>query len=66
MKEAYLYDKSDEQSVVCNLGAHHCLIRPGWMDICGVREDRAGVWTAPSPVFTNTRRRKTSAEEVQI
>jgi pyruvate formate lyase activating enzyme len=43
MKEAVLYEQIEEQSVRCNLCAHRCLIRPGRIGICGVRENRVGV-----------------------
>ncbi len=43
MKEAVLYEQIEERSVRCNLCAHRCLIRPGRLGICGVRENRAGV-----------------------
>ena len=43
MKEAVLYQQTEEQSVVCNLCEHRCLIRPGRIGICGVRENQAGM-----------------------
>jgi len=43
MKEAVLYEKVEGGSVVCNLCAHRCLIRPGRIGICGVRENIDGV-----------------------
>jgi pyruvate formate lyase activating enzyme len=43
MKEGLLYERTEDQSVVCNLCAHRCLIRPGRIGICGVRENKAGV-----------------------
>lgn len=43
MKEALLYQKSDGNTVRCNLCAHRCLIRPGKDGICHVRENREGV-----------------------
>jgi pyruvate formate lyase activating enzyme len=43
MKEALFSQAMEDQSVVCNLCAHRCLIRPGRSGICGVRENRDGV-----------------------
>ncbi len=43
MTEAVLYEPTEEGSVICNLCAHRCLIRPGRIGICGVRENRDGV-----------------------
>lgn len=42
MKEALLYETKENQKVVCNLCAHRCVIYPGLIGICGVRENRAG------------------------
>lgn len=42
MKEAYLYEKIDENRVRCSLCNHRCLIRDGERGICGVRENHAG------------------------
>ena len=42
LKEAWLYEKADEQAVICNLCAHRCYIPPGRVGICKVRENRAG------------------------
>ena len=42
MKEAYLYEKLDDQKVRCYLCAHRCLIKDGLKGICGVRENRGG------------------------
>ena len=41
-REALLYDRQADGSVVCNLCAHRCVIRPGRSGICGVRENRDG------------------------
>jgi pyruvate formate lyase activating enzyme len=41
-KEAWLYEKSEEQAVICNLCAHHCYIPSGQVGVCKVRENRAG------------------------
>jgi len=41
-KEAILYDKLDDQVVRCNLCAHRCVIRPGHLGVCHVRENRDG------------------------
>lgn len=42
MKEALLYERKENQKVVCNLCAHRCVIYPGLIGICGVRENRGG------------------------
>jgi pyruvate formate lyase activating enzyme len=42
MKEAYLYEKLEEQKVRCLLCSHHCLIKPDAKGICRVRENRDG------------------------
>jgi len=42
MKEAYLYEKMDNESVRCFLCSHKCLVKEGAKGICGVRENRAG------------------------
>ena len=42
MKEAYLYEKLEENKVRCVLCNHRCLIQEGKKGICGVRENRAG------------------------
>lgn len=41
-REALLYEHRPDGSVVCNLCAHRCIIRPGLRGICGVRENRGG------------------------
>jgi pyruvate formate lyase activating enzyme len=41
--EALLYEPKPDGSVVCQLCAHRCRIRPGLRGICGVRENRDGV-----------------------
>jgi pyruvate formate lyase activating enzyme len=41
-KEAYLYEKLDDQRVRCHLCSHHCLIKDGGKGICGVRENQGG------------------------
>jgi pyruvate formate lyase activating enzyme len=43
MQEAVLYERVNGGSVVCNLCAHRCLIHPGRIGICGVRENLDGV-----------------------
>ena len=43
MKEAYLYEKMEENRVRCLLCSHRCLIKDGGRGICGVRENRSGV-----------------------
>jgi pyruvate formate lyase activating enzyme len=42
MKEAYLYEKLEDQKVRCHLCNHRCLIKDGLKGICGVRENRGG------------------------
>jgi pyruvate formate lyase activating enzyme len=42
MKEAYLYEKLEDQKVRCYLCNHRCLIKDGLKGICGVRENRGG------------------------
>ena len=42
MKEAYLYDKLENEKVRCLLCNHHCLIESGRKGRCGVRENRSG------------------------
>ncbi|MGD2125049.1 MAG: AmmeMemoRadiSam system radical SAM enzyme [Desulfobacteraceae bacterium] len=42
MKEAYLYEKMDNQRVRCFLCNHRCLIKEGAKGICGVRENQGG------------------------
>jgi pyruvate formate lyase activating enzyme len=42
MKEAMLYDKLEDNQVQCVLCAHRCLIKPGRLGICRVRENRDG------------------------
>lgn len=42
MKEAYLYQKLDDEKVRCVLCNHRCLIKEGDRGICGVRENRGG------------------------
>jgi pyruvate formate lyase activating enzyme len=42
MKEAMLYDKLEDNQVRCALCAHRCLIKPGRLGTCGVRENQDG------------------------
>ncbi|HEY6000308.1 MAG TPA: AmmeMemoRadiSam system radical SAM enzyme [bacterium] len=42
MKEASFYAKADDWKVRCSLCAHHCLIKPGDVGICGVRRNEGG------------------------
>lgn len=42
LKEALLYEKAEEQAVICNLCAHRCYVPVGQIGICKVRENRAG------------------------
>ena len=41
-RAALLYEPREDRSVICNLCAHRCLIKPGLRGICGVRENRDG------------------------
>jgi pyruvate formate lyase activating enzyme len=43
MKEAYLYEKLENQRVRCFLCNHRCLIKEGASGLCGVRKNRGGV-----------------------
>jgi pyruvate formate lyase activating enzyme len=42
VREALLWDRKEDGSVICRLCAHRCRIRPGLRGICGVRENRDG------------------------
>ena len=42
-REAFLYQKLDENKVQCNLCAHRCVINPGKKGICKVRENCVGI-----------------------
>ncbi len=42
MKEAYLWEKIEDNSVRCNLCNHRCVIKEGKRGICGVRENKDG------------------------
>jgi len=42
-KEAFLYDKLDENKIQCNLCAHRCVINPGKKGICNVKENNSGI-----------------------
>ncbi|RJR18569.1 MAG: AmmeMemoRadiSam system radical SAM enzyme [Desulfobacteraceae bacterium] len=42
MKEAYLYERVEEEKTRCKLCSHRCLIADGKRGICGVRENRSG------------------------
>jgi pyruvate formate lyase activating enzyme len=42
MKEAYLYEKLEDEKVRCHLCNHRCLIKEGKKGICGVRENQSG------------------------
>ncbi|MFC1863510.1 AmmeMemoRadiSam system radical SAM enzyme [Thermodesulfobacteriota bacterium] len=42
MKEAYLYEKKEQNRVRCLLCNHNCLIKNGSKGICGVRENSDG------------------------
>ncbi len=42
MKEAYLYEKLENDKVRCVLCSHNCLIKNGKKGLCGVRENRSG------------------------
>jgi len=41
--EAMLYEKKEDNLVVCHLCAHECRIKPGARGICGVRENQGGI-----------------------
>ncbi|MHB9033572.1 MAG: AmmeMemoRadiSam system radical SAM enzyme [Anaerolineae bacterium] len=43
MIEARLYEKLDNQRVHCHVCAHRCVISPGKLGICQVRENRDGI-----------------------
>jgi len=40
--EAMLWDRAAEGAVACRLCAHRCLIKPGKLGVCAVRENREG------------------------
>lgn len=42
MQEARLYEKLDAGRVRCNLCAHRCIIKPGELGICQVRQNQDG------------------------
>jgi len=42
MKEAYLYERLENERVRCFLCNHRCLIKSGDKGVCGVRENRSG------------------------
>jgi pyruvate formate lyase activating enzyme len=42
MKEAYLYERLENNKVQCRLCNHTCLIKEGGKGICGVRENHSG------------------------
>ena len=42
MKEAFFYEKLEDNKVKCNLCNHHCIISQDARGICGVRENRDG------------------------
>ena len=41
--EALLYEKLEDEKVMCNLCNHHCVINEGKRGICSVRENRGGI-----------------------
>ncbi len=43
MKEAYLYEKIEDNSVQCKLCSHRCVIKEGKKGICMVRENQEGI-----------------------
>jgi len=43
VKEAFLYDRLEENKVRCRLCSHYCQIAPGQRGQCGVRENQEGV-----------------------
>ncbi len=42
MKEAFFYEKLEDNKVKCNLCNHHCVISEGARGVCGVRENKDG------------------------
>jgi pyruvate formate lyase activating enzyme len=46
MTEAMLYEKQTNGNVRCGVCPHHCVVKPGARGICGVRENRDGVFYA--------------------
>ncbi len=42
-KEALLYEKAEGRAVTCNLCAHRCYVPLGYVGICKVRGNRAGI-----------------------
>ena len=42
MKEAYIYNKLDNDKVQCNLCNHRCIIKNGGKGICKVRKNKGG------------------------
>ena len=42
MKEAYLYEKLEDEKVRCSLCNHQCIIGDGKKGLCNVRENRSG------------------------
>ncbi len=42
MKEAYLYEKLENEKIRCLLCNHHCIIQNGRWGLCKVRENRSG------------------------
>jgi len=42
MKEALLYEKWEDNTIVCHLCAHRCTLHDGNTGICGVRQNQAG------------------------
>ncbi len=42
IREAILWDVAEEGGVACHLCAHRCVIKPGKLGVCAVRENRAG------------------------
>jgi len=44
MKEALLYEKLENQVVHCYLCSHHCRIKEGGFGLCGLRQNKAGVF----------------------
>jgi hypothetical protein len=64
-KEAWLYEKTRGEAVVCNLCAHRWFIPSGRSGVCKVRENRAGTlytWVYDRVISLNIRphRKKTS------
>ncbi len=55
-KEAFLFDKVEENKVKCRLCPHGCLINPDQFGICGVRQNKEGklyTYAYANPIAVN-------------